>query len=83
VNSKFRGLIELIQEIIYWASVTKHINENELERVQLDFKLLSGRRKTRQDVERTSALNVAKGNYLEVIKALQEGRQELENLKRD
>jgi hypothetical protein len=35
---------------------------------------LAGRRKTWQDVERTSALNVAKGNYLEVIKALQEGK---------
>jgi hypothetical protein len=52
---------------MYWASVTKHINENELERVQLDFKLLSGRRKTWQDVERTSALNIAKkitGSYI-------------------
>jgi hypothetical protein len=65
------------------VTVTKHVNENELERVELDLKSLSGRRKTRQDVERTSALNVAKGNCLEVIRALQEGRQELENLKRD
>jgi hypothetical protein len=83
VDSKLRTVIELIQATILCVTVTKHINENELERVELDLKSLSGRRKTRQDVERTSALNVAKGNCLEVIRALQEGRQELENLKRD
>jgi hypothetical protein len=83
VKSKFRALIELIREIIYWVSITKHSNENELERVQPDLKSLSGRRKTWQDVERTSALSIVKGNYLEVIKALSEGGQELENLKRD
>jgi hypothetical protein len=52
-------------------------------RVQPDLKSLSGRRKTRQDVERTNALNIAKRNYLEVIQALSEGGKELENLKRD
>jgi N-formylglutamate amidohydrolase len=54
-----------------------------LERVELDLKSLSGRRKTRQDVERTSALSIVKGNYTEVIQALSKGGQELENLKRD
>jgi hypothetical protein len=83
VDSELRTVIELIQATITCVTITKHVNENELERVELDLKSLSGRRKTRQDVERTSALNVAKGNCLEVIRALQEGRQELENLKRD
>jgi hypothetical protein len=54
-----------------------------LERVQPDLKSLSGRRKTWQDVEKTNALNIAKRNYLKIIKALSERGQELENLKRD
>ncbi len=83
VISELKTVIELIQETLLYVEVTKTINGNELERVELNLKSLSGRWKTRQNVERTSALNIAKRNYREVIKALQEGRQELENLKGD